>query len=465
MNEELILKNAVPGKELTPEEAKALVDFIDNKANQVRSVSAEIDKAKKAADDATTKAKNAKKAAEEIKKITAEREKTSFFGSKTKAVNDIKDDTKVIAEAQVALATAQTQLADAQQASAAAHRKTFEFEEMLAKLTAAMVKIGTMSIATNRIMVRELEARLNGASKEELSELARKELEMVVYQIKAQQDVLSRQEQLTSIVREIDARIVAQEKNDALRDETIEAQMKKGMERDLRISAQERRINDQGRVISHHHRKNAEQDEAIATVNAKNIEQDEAIATVNAKNVEQDEAIATVNAKNVEQDAAIAAGDAKNLEQDKLLTKVMLQNEAQNDRINANQYEIEEHRRILDELTKASNDYAAMFSHSFDNDRRQDADIELLENNADEVTAIIEHIKGKNDEQDGLISELLQLCEKQKEAIDENSKRIDELVEKLELLNKYKKTSKKTFIGAFIGIAVAVILTVILFLL
>ena len=63
-----------------------------------------------------------------------------------------------------------------------------------------MVQLGCTSIANSRIVVRQLEARLEGATEEELNDLARAEIQNVVMQIRDQQDMLARQDQLTQII-------------------------------------------------------------------------------------------------------------------------------------------------------------------------------------------------------------------------------------------------------------------------
>ena len=46
-----------------------------------------------------------------------------------------------------------------------------------------------MGITSNRMVVREIKLRLDNASKEELSELARRELESTVYELEKQQEL------------------------------------------------------------------------------------------------------------------------------------------------------------------------------------------------------------------------------------------------------------------------------------
>ena len=72
---------------------------------------------------------------------------------------------------------------------AKAQKVAFEFQTKLAEITKFLFNLGISNIVYNRMVVRELELRLSGASKEKISELARKELTTVVKQLKDQEDM------------------------------------------------------------------------------------------------------------------------------------------------------------------------------------------------------------------------------------------------------------------------------------
>ncbi len=93
-------------------------------------------------------------------------------------------------------------LASAQQVSVIALKKSFEFQKKLAETSKYLFELGCANITVNRIAVRAIEAKLNGASKGEISELARQEMMAVVRQLKEQEDILKKQEFLTSKVKE-----------------------------------------------------------------------------------------------------------------------------------------------------------------------------------------------------------------------------------------------------------------------
>ena len=93
-------------------------------------------------------------------------------------------------------------LASAQQVSVNALKKSFEFQKKLAETSKYLFELGCANITVNRIAVRAIEAKLHGASKGEISELARQEMTAVVRQLKKQEDILKKREFLTSKVKE-----------------------------------------------------------------------------------------------------------------------------------------------------------------------------------------------------------------------------------------------------------------------
>lgn len=79
--------------------------------------------------------------------------------------------------------------AKALEESSDAHKKTFEYQKRLTNISYSLFRLGISNIATNRSLVREIELRLKGASKKEISNLARNELVRVVTQLKEQEDL------------------------------------------------------------------------------------------------------------------------------------------------------------------------------------------------------------------------------------------------------------------------------------
>ena len=92
-------------------------------------------------------------------------------------------------------------LAEANQVNVDALRESFLFQKKLADTTKYLFKLGCANIAMNRIAVREIEMRLSDASEEEISELARQELMVVVEELKQQEDMLAKIDFLASTVK------------------------------------------------------------------------------------------------------------------------------------------------------------------------------------------------------------------------------------------------------------------------
>jgi DNA-binding ferritin-like protein (Dps family) len=110
-------------------------------------------------------------------------------------------------EAIEGLQKAGIELAGAVQSGSQAQKLSFEFQARLAEVTKYLFSLGVSNIAANRTVVRELEIRLRGASEEELSELARKELMTVIQQLKEQEDLLRKQQQMREVLSRHDFKI------------------------------------------------------------------------------------------------------------------------------------------------------------------------------------------------------------------------------------------------------------------
>lgn len=86
------------------------------------------------------------------------------------------------------LANAQIELSEAQEVS-------FEYQKSLTDVTKYLFALGTSKIAANRSVVRTLQLKMKGATEKELDEFARQELLDVMRQLKAQEDIMQKQEE------------------------------------------------------------------------------------------------------------------------------------------------------------------------------------------------------------------------------------------------------------------------------
>lgn len=102
-------------------------------------------------------------------------------------------------------------LANAQVDAMKAQKLSFEYQQKLADISKFLFRLGLTNIALNRAVVSELEARLRDASKEELDDLARAEIESLLKRLKMQQDIDKKNEDLTRIVKELSERVERQE--------------------------------------------------------------------------------------------------------------------------------------------------------------------------------------------------------------------------------------------------------------
>ena len=81
-------------------------------------------------------------------------------------------------------------------------KNLFENQEKFAKCISYLYGLGVTSIAANRTVLRELELKLRDASEKELSELARQEIEAVILQLRAQENIQNKIDRNEKTLRE-----------------------------------------------------------------------------------------------------------------------------------------------------------------------------------------------------------------------------------------------------------------------
>lgn len=136
-------------------------------------------------------AKKAEEKADRAKNLSAGW--SLFGGDKKKAIEGLQQ--------------AGVELAGAVQSGAKAQKLSFEFQTRIVDVTKYLFNLGVGNIAANRVVVRELELRLSGASKEQLSDLARQEVVSVIRQLKDQEDLLRKQERMQERIKEHDRKV------------------------------------------------------------------------------------------------------------------------------------------------------------------------------------------------------------------------------------------------------------------
>ena len=105
-------------------------------------------------------------------------------------------------EAIEALQSAAISQANALSDSVDANKQLFENQKKMSDALRYLFGLGVANMAANRTVVRELELKLQNASKEELSELARQEITNVILQLRAQEDMQYKLENHNRILRE-----------------------------------------------------------------------------------------------------------------------------------------------------------------------------------------------------------------------------------------------------------------------
>ena len=209
----------------------------------------ELRRYKSSVDLSTKKAGTALKSAKNAKRMSAR------LGHKKAAIESLQD-------AVVDNADALGSFADAQEVS-------FEYQQKLGEICKYLFGMGVSNIAANRSVIRELEMKLSGASQEELDELARQEIYGVIRQLKAQEDIMQKQNFLTDEVRKHDKRLDESDKKDKVQDEEIARQASKDEEHDMRLDEGEKKDKAQDEELSRQALKNEEHDSKIKKLEQK----------------------------------------------------------------------------------------------------------------------------------------------------------------------------------------------------
>jgi hypothetical protein len=220
-----------------------LPEIIDGQVNNIKVLDKQIQKALKSAGDA-------REAAETAANMSA-----GFWHRK---------------DAIEGLQTAVEEIGNATADNAESQKMLFDCLQKMAQVEKIILQIGCMSIAMNRSTVRELELKLKGASKEKLSELAKKELESVVKQIRQQQDILEKQDRLENNVKLLHEdsqnqknRLDKKDSLDLEQTENIEKNRKRLDEKDVIDAEQTKRLEELGALLNNKDLVDQKQEEAI----------------------------------------------------------------------------------------------------------------------------------------------------------------------------------------------------------
>lgn len=203
------------------------------------------------------------------------------------AINSTQDAVRSLSEAQTALSEAQKTL--------------FDNQQMMANGMRYLLVLGASSISMNRVVIRELEAKLKQASKEELSDRAREELIGVVKMLREQENAFSKQDRLSEQMAETKKTV----RSFGRELDAIHAI-------DIRQDATDERHDS---LIAENADKNAEQDKKIEAIHETDSRQD-------AADEKHDKLIAENTRKNKAQDREIERQKEVDEKHDKMLKKI-----------------------------------------------------------------------------------------------------------------------------------------------
>jgi hypothetical protein len=257
--------------------------------------------------------------------------KSAGFGHKKAAIESLQDAVKDLGSAQISAAEAQ--------------KISFEYQTKLAEITKYLFGLGASSIAMNRSVVRELELKLKGASAEEISDLAKQELVNVVTQLKAQEDIMLKQDKIMKEVKanhegisQINADITkinseTDKHETAISDnaDRIEQNKKELTAQHLKDEEHDRALEEHNKELTAQHLKDEEHDRALE-------EHNKELTAQHLKDEEHDRALEEHNKE-------LTAQHLKDEEHDRAL-------EEHNKELTAQHLKDEEHDKALEEHSK-----------------------------------------------------------------------------------------------------------------
>ncbi len=321
--------------------------------------------AAKAAGNALKKAEKAKDSADD-----AASKETGWF-KKGKAIDALQTGLSDMSDTQVDLAKAMTKeakalesMAEAQSGQMEALKITQEHQLQIVELAKMLFLMGCANTASSRTILQQLEMMLRDASAEEMSEFARKEMQNVAAQLKAQQDANIKLDKLRAEIdshveainksfersKRLEEKAALAEKHNAEQDERLKKAEDKNKKQDDEIAEQAKKDKEQDERLKKTEEKDSEQDSAIKLQADKNTEQDKLIAERAEKDKVQDELLKKSLEKNSEQDVAIESLVDKDTEHDRILAENIEKNEAQDAHIASQTEKNSEYDKLIADL-------------------------------------------------------------------------------------------------------------------
>lgn len=347
--------------------------YIGKQFDDFSGLDKKIQSAERQVRDAQQKADNAVKRAEEAKDKadTAQHPKDWFFGmDKTDAIKKLQEAALTFADAQTTGAEAQNSLAESQANLAEAQKRFFDYQKREGKILKGLYGLGISNMAANRTVVRELQLRLQGASEEEISDLARQEILNVIKQLKAQEDILSKQEKLKNSIADQQNELVS---------------LRESMASEIgRIDSENER---QDQLLEQYHQNQQNQLEDLRGLMADAADR---ITQVASENEQQDQLLEQQRQKGEEYDQKIAASEAKNQEQDVLLEVQQKKSIEHDQQLVDAQSKIQALEDLLEEERQRTEQLTDQLAEARGTMRRQSEKLTTTHDRMDEIQQVLD---------------------------------------------------------------------------
>lgn len=332
--------------ELTAVDVSKLPSLITEQINSLGALEAKVN-------NALSKAEEARNAAER-----ANSKSIGWFNKGTK-------------DAVYSLQSATKDLADAQYLSADTQKVILQYQAKLAEISKYLFALGVYNIAANRMVVRELELKLkNGSlSKGKVSELAQQEILNVIKQLKAQEDIMLKQEKMTDKIKE-----------------------------------HQKLINQQQTILEYNKKVDSEHEKLIEQLKSYDDKQDELINKLMSEDDEQDKLLEKHSQTDEKHEKLISELMSSDDKQDELINKMMSVDNEQDKLLEKHSQTDEKHEELINKLMSSDDKQDELINKMMSVDDEQDKLLEKHEEKDHEFEIKIEELESE-------IRELKENCE------------------------------------------------------
>ena len=263
----------------------------------------QLQKLRQEVSEARDKARDAKDAAD------AEAQEKIRFGKHKQAIGNLRTVTTNLAEAQIKTTEVQTIM--------------LEYQQKLAEVMKYLLAQGMASIATNRAVQKEIKRQMQkGTSEGTFDEQTLKELANLMKQLKAQEDIFSKQDATDEKLKQHETRLRKSEKQENEQNIRIEEGLKKDIQQDMELERQAEKDAEHDRLIAERTKKDNEQDTELKRQAKKDAEHDKLIAEEQKKGKQRDVLILEGVEKDIKQDQELKRQADKDIEHDMLIKEL-----------------------------------------------------------------------------------------------------------------------------------------------